>query len=272
MAKRAHSTYIESAPEVCRSSPINDRSSTFIAHYSPQIKPKDLQQISAFEDATHRIVAWRKPSAQRSINAQQIYDTGHDDDGERYGGKTLEKVLIATNVTGTVVVARWYGGVMLGPVRFDHIRTCAMEAIAKWKAQNERPSKQIKVQDDVRRRESLIAVLKQRDQSIGILRDLLAQKKGVVSSSQEDGKSNAKGPNYEIMPLLTLERLEQARDATIGWVLKEIEKVEQAEADDVLNSTASKPASVPPNVESIPESVSTRVRTSGNAAREKADS
>ncbi|KAL8952533.1 MAG: hypothetical protein Q9222_001563 [Ikaeria aurantiellina] len=272
MAKRAHSTYTESAPEVYRSSPIEDRSSIFVAHFSPQRVAKDLQQDPDFATATHRIVAWRIQSSQRSLNSQPIYDTGHDDDGERYGGKTLEKVLIAANVMGTVVVARWYGGVMLGPVRFDHIRKCALEAIAKWRAESERPSKQIKIQDEARRRESLTAVLKQRDQSIGILRDLLAQKKGSVASSQDSTRSHAKGPNYETLPLSALEKLEQARDATIGWVLKEIEKVEKAETNEKLKSIDSKVAPVAPDAEPITQSVSPIIRTPEDAAHEETDS
>ncbi|PWN29099.1 hypothetical protein BDZ90DRAFT_210386, partial [Jaminaea rosea] len=57
-------------------------------------------------------------------------EEGSDDDGERWGG---DRVLKAMREVGAVdllvVVSRWYGGTNLGPVRFDHMRTCAREAL-----------------------------------------------------------------------------------------------------------------------------------------------
>ncbi|KAI4140760.1 MAG: hypothetical protein L6R39_005668 [Caloplaca ligustica] len=238
MSKRARSPSGASTNERYTSVPIIDRSSTFVASYSPHISARDLQRDEKYSTATHRIAAWRTPSAQRSLSAKPVYDTGHDDDGEKFGGKTLEKVLVAANVTGAVVVARWYGGVMLGPVRFEHIRNCANEAIAIWKAETARPSKQIRMQDDGRKKEQLVAVLKQRDQSISVLRDLLAQKKGQASSSQGAGDVQRKASDYSPLPVAALEKLEQVRDATIGWILKEIEKVEQV--DEAEKATMAK--------------------------------
>ncbi|KAL8719754.1 MAG: hypothetical protein Q9225_003270 [Loekoesia sp. 1 TL-2023] len=245
MSKRA----LSPASDVYTSSSIDDRSSRFIAYFSSQLSVQDLQNDRDLATATHRIVAWRKPSVQRSLSTQPIYDTGHDDDGEKYGGKTLEKVLVAANVTGAIVVARWYGGVLLGPVRFDHIRNCAIEAINKWKMRSARPAKQIKVLDDSQQRESLTAVLEERDQSISVLRDLLAQKKRTASGSQNDGKSNVKQSDYGRLPLAALQKLEHVRDATIGWILKEIEKIERAEAVKEPDSLTVKQASIPEGAE-----------------------
>ncbi|KAL8746024.1 MAG: hypothetical protein Q9184_007801, partial [Pyrenodesmia sp. 2 TL-2023] len=178
-----------------------------------------------------------------------VFDTGHDDDGEKFGGKTLEKGLVTGNVVGAVVVARWYGGVMLGPVRFDHIKNCASEAIAAWRAATSgRPAKQLKVHKDVEKREELIAILTERDQSITILRGLLAEKKGQrASSSQTAGGSPAKASNYMALPLAALEKLENVRDATIGWILKEIEKAENAQTVQKDAETVS-PASEKPSL------------------------
>ena len=117
------------------------------------------------------------PSNQRALNSHRLFDTGHDDDGEKYGGKTLEKVLSSADVEGAVVVARWYGGVMLGPVRFDHIKACAQEAIAGWIQERERRVKRQRVQDKDERRQGLIRVLPERDESIIVLRGLLAEKR-----------------------------------------------------------------------------------------------
>lgn len=249
MSKRTFPPSLASGSEIYTSSPIDDRSSRFIAYFSPQLSAQYLQREPNFATATHRIAAWRKPSVQRSLSAQPIYDTSHDDDGERFGGKTLEKVLVAANVTGAIVVARWYGGVLLGPVRFDHIRNCASEAIAKWRAESERPAKQIKLQDDNQKRASLMAVLKERDQSITVLRNLLTQKKSKASGSQSDGKPNVKGPDYGKLPLAALGKLEQVRDATIGWILKEIERIESAETAQESDSLSMKDISIPEGAE-----------------------
>ncbi|KEF57207.1 uncharacterized protein A1O9_07397 [Exophiala aquamarina CBS 119918] len=152
---------------VFKSSPITDRASTFIAHFHPHDanpaarpnslhtkgKPtsltqtiKSFQNHPAFATADHRIAAWRRASTQRTLvpaplnntnpadpGANVTYTTNSDDDGERYAGKRLERVLNELNVQGTVVVARWYGGVLLGPVRFTHIENVAREAVAKWR-------------------------------------------------------------------------------------------------------------------------------------------
>lgn len=138
---------------VFKSSPITDRSSTFIAHFHPHdaSKPntstsmtqtiKTFQNDRDFSSADHRIAAWRRASTQRTLvstlsgntNSNVTYTTNSDDDGEKYAGKRLEKVLVELNVQGTVIVARWYGGVLLGPVRFTHIENVAREAIAMWR-------------------------------------------------------------------------------------------------------------------------------------------
>ncbi|KAL8919739.1 MAG: hypothetical protein Q9208_006605 [Pyrenodesmia sp. 3 TL-2023] len=247
MSKRARSSDLDVAPVLYESSPIQDRSSRFIAYFSPQVPAKELQRHPNFSQASHRIAAWRKPSTQSSLSSQPVFDTGYDDDGEKFGGKTLEKVLVTASVAGAVVVARWYGGIMLGPVRFDHIRNCANEAIARWRAvASARPAKQLKVHEDIERKEKLIAILKERDQSITILRGLLAEKKGQQAfSGQSAGGSLAKASKYSALPLPALERLENVRDATIGWILKEIEKVENARTVQKDAETMNPPSEKP---------------------------
>ena len=237
--KRARSASPESTL-IFTSSPIEDRSSKFIAFYSPTLSAKELQAQAEVKSASHRIAAWRKLSTQRALNAQRLLDTGHDDDGEKYGGKALEKVLVETDVEGAVVVARWYGGVLLGPVRFEHIKNSARAAIAQWTQDRERSAKRAKIREDEADKQRLISTLPERDQSIAVLRDLLAEKSQQSSSSPGGKGISAKVPDYATMPLATLQKLEQVRDATIGWILKQIEKVEetQAEQPNVAVSTA----------------------------------
>ncbi|KAL8831511.1 MAG: hypothetical protein Q9191_000820 [Dirinaria sp. TL-2023a] len=226
---RSVSPLLDALPTTYRSSTIEDRASKFTAIFSPSIAVEDLQARAEFKSASHRIAAWRRPSTQRSLTAKQVYDTGHDDDGEKYGGKTLEKVLNATDVVGAVVVARWYGGVLLGPARFDHIRHCAHEAISHFEEARESSAKRAKIVEDKNKRDELIRVLPERDQSIGVLRGLLSEKQNVKKPQADPKNSPAKVPNYSTLPLPVLENLERARDATIGWILKQIEKAEEAE-------------------------------------------
>lgn len=259
--------------EVFTSAPIMDRSSTFVAHFHPLSntnttlggKPlsltstvKSFQAHPDFASADHRMVAWRRPSSQRTLApttatgaGNTIYTTGSDDDGEKYGGKKLERVLNDLDVEGTVVVARWYGGIMLGPVRFTHIETVAKEAIMMWKAKvdHESAAKRQKVQDaaDEADRARLARQLEERDSSIVALRGLLAEKKGTTTStpgasttgstetsSQTQAPtitnlSPAKKMDYSVMPLQRLRQLEKARDATIGFILKQLDKAEEEE-------------------------------------------
>ncbi|KAL9133778.1 MAG: hypothetical protein Q9175_005041 [Cornicularia normoerica] len=230
--KRVRSISPASVSSIFRSSSIEDRSSTFIAFYSPTLAAEELQAHTEFKSASHRIAAWRKSSSQRALNAQRLMETGHDDDGEKYGGKALEKVLIETEVEGAVVVARWYGGVMLGPVRFDHIKICARNAIMQWSQDMETSAKKARVREDEAEKERLILTLPERDHSITVLRDLLAERNQQFPSAPGGKSNSANTPDYSTLPLVTLEKLERVRDATIGWILKQIEKAEKPQVEE----------------------------------------
>ena len=235
MSKRARSPS-PASPPIFTSSPILERSSKFIAFFSPTLSVRQLREQPEISDATHRIAAWRKPSNQSSLSSsQRLFDTGHDDDGEKYGGKPLALVLASSQVEGSVVVARWYGGVMLGPVRFEHIRNCASEAIEKWRSENDKASKKLKSKQDEKKRAQLVQILAERDQSITILRDLLAAKKQDSPNASQKKGSPANPPDYSKVSLATLEKLDHAKDATLSWILKEIEK---AEASDALGKAS----------------------------------
>lgn len=350
---------------IFESSPITDRASTFIAHFHPHDanhapsntlttgKPTSLTQTikafqnhSAFATADHRIAAWRRASTQRTLHlptlsnngnvnpaaasaANVTYTTSSDDDGEKYAGKRLERVLAELDVQGTVVVARWYGGVLLGPVRFTHIENVAKEAVAKWRryvdghdaGTDGGRGKRVKIGDgggaaasvsvtpgDAKSKEMisaaeegqrlrLVEALGNRDNSIGVLRALLAEKKkelqekratptAALVSSQPTSSSESVRPksnagdavadaggessqtsnhpassaggdtdvdmlvgstvtpiptslaatkpqamDYSQMPMSRLRQLEKARDATIAFILKQIDKAEAEEKE-----------------------------------------
>lgn len=237
------------------SEPIEDRSSKFIGLFSPDVNPERLQAHHAFKSASHRMLAWRRPSKQKSsastlskAPAKVIYETGFDDDGEKYGGKKLEKVLIELNVEGTVVVARWYGGVLLGPVRFDHIANVAKEAISQWKESTEPPSKKLKEEvektltpeQEQELKQRLVKQLQDRDNSINVLRDLLAEKKalGGNDGSPKKPTSITSTQDYANMPVAKLRVLEKARDQTISWILKQIDAIEASQKSSKSNDQA----------------------------------
>lgn len=265
--KRSHSPS-PSPPNHFTSSPINDRKSTFIAIFSPTLSGADLRRIPAFKRADHKILATRKLSSQRTLGGQgkQLHVTNSDDDGEKYAGKHLERVLNELRVEGSVVVGRWYGGVLLGPVRFEHIRNVAREAVGLWLGSVGRGAdgdevgggKRTKVEDAVSgneegkvetmdevmakrvqesiEKEKLLQDLEERDKSIVSLRKLLATKDKKDEESKEgEGASSpissqARPPiDYEKMPLARLRQLEKARDATIGFILKQIDAAEAKE-------------------------------------------
>lgn len=62
----------------------------------------------------------------------------NEDDGETWGS---QKILNAMRELGMVdvlcVVSRWYGGVMLGPVRFNHIHQVAAHALEAFRTQEQ---------------------------------------------------------------------------------------------------------------------------------------
>ncbi|KAJ9609876.1 hypothetical protein H2200_006205 [Cladophialophora chaetospira] len=272
--------------QIFQSSPIHDRNSTFTAHFHPGISIfatsnsqkattplttliKRAQGHPAFTDASHRIVAWRKRSAQTTLPVTQgpanttgatqsrpVYTLSSDDDGEKYAGKRVEKVLAETDVEGILVVARWYGGVLLGPVRFAHIENVAREAVRKWKesvglgidgggAKRQRLDRSGGAPEgdgveDEGTRVRLAKQLVERDSSIAVLRGLLAEKTKPKISAARDEKidpsqesastaSPAKKIDYSDMPLAKLRQLEKARDATIAFILKQLDKAEEEE-------------------------------------------
>lgn len=117
------------------SDPVVDRKSIFIAHAftvhsvaEAEAKINHLKQDKKIARATHNITAYRiLRDAEKGIYAQDC-----DDDGEDAAGGRLLHLLQLTGVENVVVVvARWYGGVKLGPDRFKHINGAARDALEK---------------------------------------------------------------------------------------------------------------------------------------------
>jgi Uncharacterized protein family UPF0029 len=246
----------EPSSKIYTSQPIHDRESIFVAYYSPHpgLAPKELQKIDEGKTASHRILAWRTPSRQRTLapTTKVLCDSGHHDDGEQWAGKRLENVMVEMDVQGSICVARWYGGVMLGPVRFKHIEDVAKEAVRVWREEQGSGGKRPRMNELVpslqqvaqpetlrpeelqRRKDDMIRTLTRRDESIITLRTLLDTKKAELASkpsqplsTPEAIASPSRRINYNIMPFVRLQALENARDATIQFLLKQIDRAEE---------------------------------------------
>ncbi|KAI4155126.1 MAG: hypothetical protein LQ340_001200 [Diploschistes diacapsis] len=235
----------------------------------PQALKKHLKSLPETAAATHHILAWRVLQAESTTLAKHFQPTstnagpkapalesGSDDDGERYGGRHVLKVLEAEGAQGALVVARWYGGIMLGPVRFTHIEDMARQAIREWRRDNGGWEQGLKAAEQKRpkllsnegsegEKARLVGELVERDANIVVLRDLLREKRegpAKAKSEQNGGhhgdevglsqpaSSLAKKVDYAGMALEALQRIDRARDSTVAFLLKKIDEAEQAEA------------------------------------------
>ena len=135
--------------------PFCERKSTFQAHVL--LRLRSVEEADAFAAylkrdpkvarASHNVLAFRKrlpaPSARGAVrddknesDADRTNDSSvsfacdHDDDGEHGAGKGLSHLLRVTESEDVcVVVTRWFGGVHLGPRRFQCINNAARDAL-----------------------------------------------------------------------------------------------------------------------------------------------
>ena len=152
------------APTTCSEAYIRDRDSVFIGYVyplvtaSPTYRSALLEHLSdvvhpdipnelfppQFQDivpgkrkSTHNMYAFRvmqlKPG-RNGLGGPSDFGTaeGHDDDGETWGSEKIMRVIREMGASDVlVIVSRWYGGQMLGPVRFQHITNVARAALQK---------------------------------------------------------------------------------------------------------------------------------------------
>lgn len=120
------------------SEPITDRGSTFIG-YATRVnseeeafaKLESLRSNSKFKKCAHVMSAWRI-KVTPTDGGREITYQDFDDDGETAAGsRMLHLLTIMDTWNVVVVVARWFGGTLLGPDRFKHINTCAREAVVR---------------------------------------------------------------------------------------------------------------------------------------------
>jgi len=206
------------------SAPIEDRKSKFIGYFVPLTVPSavsrhrsQLENLPELAKADHKIMAW---NVGRS--------TGFDDDGEKWAGRKLLEVLTSNEDQGILCVARWYGGIMLGPARFDHIVHAAADALATYHIGQRKPpllspptiqgpksSSPAKIPHDYNERERLVRLLGGKDMTVEYLRAMITSKKLERGEGNNAPTSPSKIKNYEGVQVEALQRLVVARDATI---------------------------------------------------------
>ncbi|KAJ3207784.1 hypothetical protein HDU67_007251 [Dinochytrium kinnereticum] len=139
--ERQQSLASESPPMTPGPLTINDRQSKFIGHSAAITSRKELDAVVAsislnnlLKTATHNIRAWRylnlRPGRSGDKEDDFVVMEGHEDDGEQWAGKKLLQLMQVSGACDCVViVTRWYGGELLGPVRFQHIDAVALSAL-----------------------------------------------------------------------------------------------------------------------------------------------
>ncbi|KAF8738498.1 hypothetical protein AX14_011333 [Amanita brunnescens Koide BX004] len=211
-----HSFFSFSRPlprPLATSQDIRDRGSLFVAHIFRASSLEDARECinhlkhveHGAKPATHEIAAWRcmvlKPGSTGLCGPDDFeLKHGYDDDGEKWAGNRVLKVMQDLAVIDAVViVSRWYGGVLLGPARFTHIETCAEEVCREFKKSEE-------LQD-------CITTLTSLDDLLGQLRAQLQTRSN--PSAQPDKEKESKKPDYSILDIPKAKRLIAARENSI---------------------------------------------------------
>lgn len=151
-------------PTTCPEARIEDRNSVFIGYVYPltsastavissllshlsrivhpaipvsQLPPQFNNSAPSRRGSTHDMYAFRVmqlKTGRTGMGGPSDFGIaqGVEDDGEKWGG---DRVMRAVRDLGAsdvlVVVSRWYGGELLGPVRFEHIEKTAKMALQK---------------------------------------------------------------------------------------------------------------------------------------------
>lgn len=114
---------------------LSSKGSVFIAHAAPITSPSTrtgLMKIlfNKYPDLekTADHVAW---AIRTRYGSSSLVQEASFDDGEAGCGKFMLELLREANITNTtVVLVRWYGGVMLGPDRWRLMRECLNDALS----------------------------------------------------------------------------------------------------------------------------------------------
>ena len=189
----------------------------------------------AAKPATHEMFAWRcmvLKHGKTGLSGANDFELsqGSKDDGERWGGERILRVMQSHGVIdAVVVVSRWYGGIQLGPARFAHIETCAQEVCQTF------------IQKE--QLEESLALLKSLDDILVDLRRELAELTGSTTSSQPSKKVDYQAKDD--FDLAKAKRLITARENSIKAVKVALAKKRgeisrKASEEDADNDEAAK--------------------------------
>ncbi|KAI0251132.1 hypothetical protein BJV78DRAFT_1126719, partial [Lactifluus subvellereus] len=223
------------------SAEIQDRQSTFVAYIFRASTPEQARSahshvrrvVHAKCPASHEIMAWRcmvLKEGRTGLRGDDDFkiDEGSEDDGEQWAGGHVLKVMRSEAIMDAVViVSRWYGGIMLGPVRFTHIQDCAREVCQVFRVEDE-------IQD-------CISTLKSLDDILADLRHELARIKEAKSHPNPGSGSEARprptkdySTLQKSLDVIKARRQISAREKSIESVKKLIS--EQREKSPALTS------------------------------------
>ena len=154
-------------PYTCPAARVEDRNSVFVGYVYPlstasptriqalldnlthvvhpaiplsQLPPQFQHASAKHRRSTHDMYAYRvlqlKPGRTGLQGPNDFgIEQGLEDDGEHWGAEKVMRVIRELGASDVlVVVSRWYGGELLGPVRFDHITNVARAALLHYLA------------------------------------------------------------------------------------------------------------------------------------------
>ncbi|KAI9568762.1 ribosomal protein S5 domain 2-like protein, partial [Boletus coccyginus] len=233
------STRASPTPTLATSQEIRDRGSTFVG-YIYHARTADEARVALRHHTRPRhagehkdgkdvrelyvIAAWRcmvvKPGRTGLGGPDEFtVEEGCEDGGERWaGGRALGVMKREGAIDAVVVICRWFGGTLLGPVRFTHIETCAREVCRRFKKMEEM--------------EECVQTLRTLDDLLATLRAELATARESGSTQDSSGITNSRAtgrvPDYRSMQdgldLTKAKRLIHARECAIEATKTLIEK------------------------------------------------
>lgn len=204
---------------IASSAEIVDQDSVFLAHAASiasaaqaEVFRRHVREQHAADEASHEMLAWRclVPKAGKDgseSEADWMLKTSFDDDGERWGGERILKVLERESAVDVAVVcSRWFGGTMIGKARFNHIEACTKSALAQL--------------NRLERESQVLKQLRELDDTIHTLCQTL--------TDEGQPASPGKPMDYAAANLEKLDRLVAARHKRVAHLKAQLEKLRES--------------------------------------------
>ncbi|XAO22638.1 hypothetical protein I312_101411 [Cryptococcus bacillisporus CA1280] len=218
-------------PTLSHSPPLHHSSSTFLTFTISFLPPSHVtteaslaKEARRIEKAPFRQVKAELPDAllEKREQGNQIIEweeafqlvESFSDDGEKFGGERVLKVLREQNAVDVLsVCCRWYGGDMIGPIRFQHIATTVQTSL--------RSLLELVQLRDLRQALDVLdeEIASLRAKSINLGSSQTGPSPSMVSSS-DNNRGTAQGKYDSIQDVTKLERLVSAKEKTVAVLLK----------------------------------------------------